>query len=66
MIKGDAYGHGCAWVAKTLSNSPGLYGFGVAALSEVENVRSVYKGPAPIYLFSNTLSGISGGDFTDF
>lgn len=39
MIKADAYGHGAIWAARTLANSPNLYGFGTASLEEAREVR---------------------------
>jgi alanine racemase len=43
MIKANAYGHGAAWVARTLAFDRavhGLYGFGVATLEEGFELRS--------------------------
>ena len=39
MIKADAYGHGAAFAARTLSAERNLYGFGVATLDEGREVR---------------------------
>jgi alanine racemase len=34
MIKADAYGHGAAWVGRTLAHLPKLYALGIATLEE--------------------------------
>ena len=40
MLKADAYGHGMEWAAKTLLAEPKLFGFGVATLTEGEELRA--------------------------
>lgn len=39
MIKADAYGHGAAYAARSLSQARNLYGFGVASLDEAREIR---------------------------
>src|SRR5690606_23100833 len=39
MVEADAYGHGAAFVARTLRQVKGLYGFGVASLEEGREIR---------------------------
>ena len=39
MIKADAYGHGAAWVGRTLAHLPKLYALGVATLEEGARLR---------------------------
>jgi alanine racemase len=40
MIKADAYGHGAAWVGRTLAHLPKLYALGVATLEEGARLRA--------------------------
>ena len=39
MVKANAYGHGMEWAAQTLARESGLYGFGVATLTEGAALR---------------------------
>lgn len=44
MVKANAYGHSAPWCVGVLSESPRLYGFGVATLEEGREVRESVRG----------------------
>lgn len=46
MIKADAYGHGAAWVGRTLAHLPKLYALGVATLEEGARLRTDLGSPS--------------------
>lgn len=55
MVKADAYGHGMSWVARTLAEEAGLYGFGVATLAEGAELREALaekRRRVPVVVFS--------------
>lgn len=57
MVKAEGYGHGAAWVIKTLLESKNLAGFGVATLDEAQSLQKVLteaRRPVPLTVFSGT------------
>jgi alanine racemase len=57
MIKAEAYGHGAAWVARTLASHADLYALGVVTLEEGAEVRRALgeqKLRSKIVVFSGT------------